>query len=107
MTAYIIFVTAFILLLVSIGAYLPVDVVIVEGVSEADIEALRTNVVLPEQPTIIDYLVTFFAFVYSIVVKILILLRISTPHQFIALIITPFLVGLVWKIARLVRGGGG
>ncbi len=98
--------TAFIFILISVSLYLPVDILIIEGITEEDINALREEIVLPEQAGVLDYLIYFFSYTYSVMIKILVLLRLSTPHQFIALIITPFVVGLSWSIARLVRGGG-
>lgn len=101
---FIIFYIAFVSLLLLVSAFLPID--IIEGITQDEIDLITENVELPAEPGVIDYVIFPFAFIYSILSKIILLLKISSAHQFIAFIIGAYSIGLAWKVMRLVRGGG-
>lgn len=100
---FIIFYTAFLLLLLGIAVFFPVE--IIDNLTEEQIERLTENVVLPAQPTIINFVIFPFEFIWDIINKALVLLQVSAAHQFIAVVLVPLNVGLVWKIAVLIRRG--
>lgn len=99
---FIIFYISFLFLLIATTSFLPISMIM--GISEEDITVLTENVVLPPEPTIIDYVIFPFIFVYSTISKFLLLLKISSMHQFLTIIITSLSFGLIWKIMKLIRG---
>jgi len=103
-TKFIIFYVAFLVLILTVSAFIPIE--FIEGLTVEQIEILSANVVLPEEPTIIDYLVYPFLFIHSVVTKMLILLLASTSHQLIAIVLTPFTIAFLYIMAKLIRGGG-
>lgn len=100
--AYTIFYVAFLILNVTIGALMPFN--LIEGLNEEQIEALTKNVELPAEPGLTDYFLFPFSLLYSILSKLLILLTVSTAHQIIGIILTPFTIGMLMVIVSMVRG---
>ena len=99
---FTIFYVAFLLILTTVAIYIPVE--IITGITPDQVNALKENVSLPAEPGIDDYFLFPFRFIYSILNKAIILLSVSTAHQFIALILTPLTIGFVFVIADFIRG---
>lgn len=100
--SYVIFYTAFLIILLAVSVYMPVE--IISGISQDDLNVLKENVSLPPEPTIADYFIFPFTFIYSILNKAIILILVSTAHQFIAVVLTPFTIGFIWVIMKMIRG---
>lgn len=99
---YTIFYVALLLSLVFIGSVIPVD--IIEGISQDQIEVLTSSVTLPPEPTVLDYVIFPFAAIYNLLSKLVVLLSVSSVHQIIGLLMTPFTIGMVIVVVEEIRG---
>lgn len=99
---FVIFYVAFLFLLLVVTAYIPVE--LIDGITEEQVNQLTEGVILPEEPSVVDYVLFPFRFMYAFVSNIILLLQISSSHQFMALILTALSAGMAWNIVKMVRG---
>ena len=96
------FYSALLISLLFVGSVMPVS--IIEGVNEEQIEALSNSITIPDQPTVVDWVIFPFAAIYDLLNKLVILLTVSAVHQILGLVITPFTIGMAMVVVMVIRG---
>lgn len=101
--AFMSFYFAFVVLIVLIFSFIPLE--IITGISKEHLDDIIITVSVPEEPTIIDYVLYPFAVAFSFLANLFVLNQMSSVYQVVSAILSILSFAFILCVYSLLRNG--